>query len=81
MRADRRLGEFRYYILAVDRSTNKAKMVPVAQFYHMQQQIKGYTPTLPTDVRTCPHTRLEATLACDRIPLTCEAFLPLLCAR
>ncbi|ELR25018.1 RNA polymerase [Acanthamoeba castellanii str. Neff] len=39
----------KYYIMAVDRTTNKATMVPIANFYHMQQQIKGYTPTLPTD--------------------------------
>lgn len=37
--------------MAVDRTTNKARLVPVANFYHMQQQIKGYTPQLPTDVR------------------------------
>lgn len=39
----------KYYIMAVDRTTSKATMVPIANFYHMQQQIKGYTPTLPTD--------------------------------
>jgi hypothetical protein len=44
----------RYYIMAVDKTSNKAKLVPVSNFYHMQQQIKGYTPQLPTDVRLLP---------------------------